>query len=104
MNDYKELIAKCDEWTAKADNLGADDFANHIVRCADAIERLMKERDTAIPDLRNIRDLWEYDGLVWHCSRCGKNPTYGMGFTQGKNNLFNYCPNCGARMSAEDNT
>ena len=52
MNDYVELIAKCDEWVAKADNLGADDLANHIARCGDAIEQLIKERDAAVEDLK----------------------------------------------------
>lgn len=58
MHDYIELVAKCEEWIAKADNFGADDLANHISRCADAIEQLVKERDdereAAICDIPHI--------------------------------------------------
>lgn len=38
---------------------------------------------------------------TWACSECGANPTKGMGYVQRKEELFNYCPNCGARMDAE---
>lgn len=41
---------------------------------------------------------WIWENYYWHCSVCGKNPTYGMGYVQGKNELFKVCPNCGARM------
>ena len=43
---------------------------------------------------------WIFDHYVWKCSSCGKNPTYGMGYGQRKEELFNYCPYCGAKMEA----
>lgn len=45
---------------------------------------------------------WIYDGMVWHCSECGRNPTYGMGYTQGRNELYKYCPFCNARMDGKE--
>ena len=35
---------------------------------------------------------------TWECSVCGKNPTTGMGYVQTRKALYNYCPNCGAKM------
>ena len=35
---------------------------------------------------------------TWECSQCGKSPTIGMGYIQNHTELFNFCPNCGARM------
>lgn len=75
MNDYVELIEKCNEWISKADNLGADDLANHIYSCSDAIDQLVsdyeilakmyakanedlcvrtKERDTIYADMKTM--------------------------------------------------
>ena len=44
---------------------------------------------------------WIMDCYVWRCSGCGKNPTTGTGYVQGRNELFDYCPNCGAKMEVE---
>lgn len=41
---------------------------------------------------------WILENYWWHCSVCGENPTRGMGYVQGKNELFKVCPNCGAKM------
>ena len=38
---------------------------------------------------------------TWACSECGTNPTEGMGYVQCKEELFEYCPNCGADMIGE---
>lgn len=35
---------------------------------------------------------------TWECSKCGKNPTIGMGYVQNHTELYNFCPNCGASM------
>lgn len=40
--------------------------------------------------------------FVWECSECGKNPTRGMGYTQRRDELFRYCPNCGAKMEVKE--
>ena len=45
---------------------------------------------------------WIYNRWhVWECSVCGGNPTKGMGYVQGHDELYNYCPNCGADMRGE---
>lgn len=41
---------------------------------------------------------WIWENYCWHCSVCGENPTRGMGYVQGKDELFRACPNCGAKM------
>lgn len=41
---------------------------------------------------------WIWENYYWHCSACGENPTRGMGYVQGRNELFRVCPNCGAKM------
>ena len=39
---------------------------------------------------------------TWECSVCGKNPTTGMGYVQTRKALYNYCPNCGAKMEVQE--
>lgn len=41
---------------------------------------------------------WYLERHVWFCDQCEKNPTKGMGYVQGTDELFNFCPNCGADM------
>ena len=38
---------------------------------------------------------------TWECSECKKNPTSGMGYVQSKDELFDFCPHCGADMRGE---
>lgn len=46
---------------------------------------------------------WKYTKFhTWGCSQCKKNPTKGLGYVQSKDELFDFCPNCGARMVRED--
>lgn len=40
---------------------------------------------------------------TWECSECKKNPTSGMGYVQRKDELFEFCPHCGADMRGETN-
>ena len=44
---------------------------------------------------------WIWDGIVWKCSECGGNPTKGMGYVQGRVELYAFCPNCGSDMRGE---
>ena len=44
---------------------------------------------------------WIYDHYIWICSECHKNPTMGMGYVQGERNLYDFCPNCGAKMQED---
>ena len=41
---------------------------------------------------------WIYKYCVWFCSECGNSPTKGMGYVQGHDELYDFCPHCGADM------
>jgi len=66
--------------------------------------------DRHIKEIRNLpgadvierkKGKWEWYNCVWVCSCCGKNPTKGMGYVQSKEQLFPFCPYCGADMRGE---
>ena len=44
---------------------------------------------------------WIHKHCVWFCSKCGENPTKGHGYVQGHDELYDFCPNCGAAMNQE---
>lgn len=72
MNDYKELIVKCEEWLSITKRLKADDLTQHIEMCADAIEHLVKERDELVTKLHQLekeRDMAMEDMRV-SCGTC----------------------------------
>ena len=82
-----------------------------LEQCADALEAADKriaelEEQHGKQLTRNImltaqlprEGEWIWENYCWHCSVCGENPTRGMGYVQGKDELFRACPNCGARM------
>ena len=91
---YDELIlrlrkdAEFLEISSKYNNT-VNEFAERISQAADVIEKLSKERKKC---------KWEWYNCVWVCSCCGKNPTKGMGYVQSKEQLFPFCPYCGADM------
>lgn len=107
MTDYTKLVEAlrfCARWHR------ADDALANAEQAADAIERLIAERDEAKTDLAAvgrafIREIeqhepkqgeWELiDGaepMRWGCSRC----KYLSWETS------NYCPRCGAKMEVQD--
>lgn len=56
----------------------------------------------SLPSAEPKKGRWIFArSFVWECSECGKSPTKGMGFTKRKDELFRYCPNCGAKMEEE---
>ncbi len=63
----------------------------------EAAEKRIAELEAQLPK----EGEWIWENYCWHCSVCGENPTRGMGYVQGKNELFRVCPNCGARMKGE---
>lgn len=73
---------------------------------ADAlIEQNWHWKDSVIKVIKNAPTVsaertgkWIWENYVWHCDQCGKNPTYGMGYVQRKEELFDFCPHCGVRM------
>ena len=59
----------------------------------------MNELPSAEPERKTGK--WIYKHCVWFCSECGENPTKGMGYVQGHDELYDFCPNCGAAMNQE---
>lgn len=49
-----------------------------------------------------VHGRWIFDQHRWICSKCRENPTFGMGYVQSEGNLYNFCPNCGAKMDEEN--
>lgn len=56
----------------------------------------IKALPSAQPESETGTWIWKHH--VWWCSECGKNPTKGMGYVQGAEELFDYCPHCGKKM------
>ena len=63
----------------------------------DECARQLADMAKRIAELMPKEGEWIWENYFWHCSVCGENPTRGMGYVQGKNELFKVCPNCGAR-------
>ena len=61
----------------------------------------------ALPSAESERKTgkWIHKHCVWFCSKCGENPTKGMGYVQGHDELYDFCPKCGAdmRQGEDDN-
>ena len=54
---------------------------------------------STLPSAEPKHGKWIFQrNYTWACSECGANPTKGMGYVQCKEELFKYCPNCGADM------
>ena len=47
--------------------------------------------------------MWDEENHVWYCYDCFRNPTRGMGCIQSQQNLYNFCPHCGADMRGDNN-
>ena len=63
---------------------------------ADAIEALQAQ----LPKRGKwVREMNVYDEPFYHCSACGECFDSNRDDTHG---IFNYCPNCGAKMEAQD--
>ena len=52
----------------------------------------------SLPSEERKKGQWYLEHHVWFCDQCGKNPTKGMGYVQGTDELFDFCPNCGTEM------
>lgn len=40
--------------------------------------------------------------FTWECSECHENPTKGTGVCLAKDELYDFCPHCGARMVKDE--
>ena len=72
------------------ENSGLDDDSK------DTVLRVFEQLPSAQPEPETGTWIWKHH--VWWCSECGKNPTKGMGYVQGAEELFDYCPHCGKKM------
>ena len=67
--------------------LGIDDYAEKRKALCD------------LPSEQPKPGKWKFTKYYfWECSQCKKSPTKGFGYVQGKDELFDFCPNCGADM------
>ena len=64
------------------------------------VEVWINELPSAQPERKKGK--WIYKHCVWFCSECGENPTKGMGYVQGHQELYDFCPKCGADMRGEE--
>lgn len=51
--------------------------------------------------MRKKTGKWIMEHYVWFCSECGENPTKGMGYVQGRDELYDFCPKCGSYNGGE---
>ena len=99
----KDTLEQCADALEAADKRIAEMERNFSDVC-NANGSLACERNELLNDVREIEEqmpkegVWIWENYCWHCSVCGENPTRGMGYVQGKDELFRACPNCGARM------
>ena len=55
---------------------------------------LLKENGEVVPLVKQSEGEWEGNGYLKHCSECGN----VVNFNNVSGWLYNYCPNCGAKM------
>ena len=94
MTDYTKLVEDLRHGVGYWYMQNSSRLVSILGDAADAIEALQAE----VPK----RGEWiatKYH--TWECSVCGKNPTTGMGYVQTRKALYNYCPNCGAKMEVQ---
>lgn len=64
---------------------------------------VVEERLKELPSAEPKTGKWKFTKFhSWECSQCKKNPTKGLGYVQSKDELFDFCPNCGADMRGEE--
>ena len=93
------IMSGCD---SHYDSETGDEVYNDILE-VDAILKCNKEIRIALANLPSAEPerktgKWIHKHCVWFCSKCGENPTKGMGYVQGRDELYDFCPKCGADM------
>ena len=86
---YAAIKLKVDEEDCTGYDVGFNDGISEVVKMLYAFPSAEQQRK---------RGKWRFENYIWICSECGMNPTRGMGYVQGRGELFAYCPNCGAEM------
>lgn len=85
------------------------DWQNEGYTCDDVFFAIDKQL-TAVLDADPVKHgHWIYDKLYckWKCSVCGRSPSNnkdgsGNGYVQRCDELWDYCPHCGAKMDEEE--
>ena len=97
MTNYEKLVETL-RWTAN-EYKGSimDEYDKDTMNAAaDAIEALQAQ----LPKRGKwVREMNVYDEPFYHCSACGECFDSNRDDTHG---IFNYCPNCGAKMEVQD--
>lgn len=79
----------------------AADAIEGLELCCKNFEEALKELDEKLDEVEQKKGEWERndDGIMiwWECSECHHDAWYD------REELTNYCPNCGAKMEAEVN-
>ena len=99
------FVRKWLEEEFEVDESMGDDFAN-VVHCKGCKHAIRTLPDGAIADVAPVRHgRWEdsidewFGTDVYTCSKCRE--SYVLVEGTPKENLWNYCPNCGAKMDGE---
>lgn len=63
----------------------------------------MIEESPTVDAVPVVHGYWILDRYLWNCSVCGNSPSRnsdgsGTGYVQKEEQLWNYCPHCGAKM------
>ena len=106
--DDCNYLAPClKKWQENKNRFGAsilmimDDAAAAIEALQAEVAELKQVNMEIFEDLPKWGEWIVTKYYTWECSVCGKNPTTGMGYVQTRKALYNYCPNCGAKMKME---
>jgi len=72
------------------------EYAQGIACGAALAKTYVEQLPSAQPERKKGK--WIYKNFVWFCSECDNSPTKGMGYVQGHDELYDFCPHCGADM------
>ena len=92
-----EQITLCDKALGSFDISMEYEYAVKVERASlEAYRETLTVLPSAQPERKKGK--WIYKNFVWFCSECDNSPTKGMGYVQGHDELYDFCPHCGADM------
>ncbi len=102
---YPHVFGKYGDMEDRMDKLGHKAAIDEIeITSFDDYGDYMRARELIeeLPPAYPKKGKWIYTRYyTWECSECKKNPTLGTGYVQNKDELFEFCPHCGADMIGE---
>ena len=108
LHDIRRHKAKASD-EAKGDLISRQDAVNTIKRYKHRLQGkgqtygfLLEEFEHQIPSAEAVQGEWievedDYDNIYWECSNC--EDAFVLDVGTPKDNNYNFCPNCGAKMS-----